>query len=102
MKKSISETLCSEKFITLLNARRNIRLAMSLLLFANYAFFIGGLSIFSDWFAQPISADSVIPIGIPATIIVLVNMVVLQYLYTEISERYLDKLQVTAKKELIQ
>lgn len=93
-------TLQSNEFIALLNARRITRVVMTLLLFINYAFFIAGLSVFSEWFAQPIAEGSAIPNGIPATIIVLINMVVLQYLYTAISERYLDKLQEIAKEEL--
>lgn len=100
MPHSTDEILQSPSFQALLRARRRVRITMTLLLLISYAFFIGGMVLYQDWFASPISAESSIPIGIPATVLVLITMVVLQYIYTTISERYLDVLQETAKKEL--
>mgnify|MGYP000053008278 CR=1 FL=1 len=100
MAKSTTEILTSPSVKALLKARRNTRIIMTLLLLCSYAFFVGGMVLYQDWFAQPISANSAIPIGIPATVLVLVTMVALQYVYTSFSEKYLDLLQAKAKKEL--
>ncbi|ASP48224.1 DUF485 domain-containing protein [Cognaticolwellia beringensis] len=100
MPHSTAEILQSSSFQALLRARRRVRITMTLLLLLSYSFFIGGMVLYQDWFASPISADSSIPIGIPATVLVLITMVILQYVYTTVSERYLDVLQKKARKEL--
>jgi uncharacterized membrane protein (DUF485 family) len=73
---------------------------MTLLQLLSYSFFVGGMVLYQSWFSSPISEGSSIPIGIPATIFVLVVMVILQFVYTTISERYLDVLQAKVKQEL--
>lgn len=100
MSHSTATILQSPSFKKLLRARRNVRVTMTLLLLASYSFFIGGMVLYQDWFASPIVAGSSIPVGIPATLFVLFSMVVLQYAYTFISDRYLDVLQDKARKEL--
>ena len=100
MPRSTAEILESASFKALLKARRKTRITMTLLLLFSYSFFVGGIVLYQDWFASPISEGSAIPVGIPATILVIIIMVVLQYVYTTISERYLDVLQEKAKQEL--
>jgi len=100
MTHSTAQIMQAPAFKALLKARKNVRVVMTLLLLANYSFFIGGMVFYQDWFASPISQGSSIPVGIPATIFVLFAMVVLQYIYTAISERYLDVLQAKAKNEV--
>jgi uncharacterized membrane protein (DUF485 family) len=73
---------------------------MTLLSLSSYAFFVGGIVLYKDWFASPIVDGSSIPVGIPATILVIIFMVTLQYIYTKISDDYLDVLQAKVKKEL--
>jgi uncharacterized membrane protein (DUF485 family) len=100
MSYSTQEILQSPSFLALLKARRNVRITMTLLSLSSYAFFVGGIVLYKDWFASSIVDGSSIPVGIPATILVIIFMVTLQYIYTKISDDYLDVLQAKVKKEL--
>lgn len=92
--------LQSPSFKKLLKARAKVRIIMTALSLFSYAFFVGGIVLYRDWFASPVIEGSSIPIGIPATVLVICLMVLLQYLYIKLSENYLDVLQKKARKDL--
>lgn len=83
----------SKSFITLVNLRNSIRYLLAYLVVAIHAFFIGGIAFYNEWFAQPITANSVIPNGILYTVAAIILMLLLEYVYILISEKKLDVMQ---------
>ncbi len=91
--------LKSSSFQQLVKKRNNVRFALTALSLVAYCFFVGGIAFYNQWFAEPISSTSKIPVGIIVTIFVIVAMVFLEWLYVSISQKTLDPMQAAVKKE---
>jgi len=82
----------SEKFQLLVNTRNKIRFILSTLTLLSHAFFVGGIAFYSHWFAQPISTGSSIPRGILYTVVVIVSLVFLEFVYLYLNKKYVEPL----------
>ncbi len=90
---SAKTIVVSDRFTHLLKTRNLIRSTLTVLVLASHAFFVGGIVFYSKWFAEPISETSTIPKGIIYTILVIVSMVLLEYIYILLSDKVIDPLQ---------
>lgn len=86
-------------FQQLVKKRNKVRFALTALSMVFYCFFVGGITVYNQWFGEPISEHSKIPVGIVATIFVIIIMVFLEWLYVAYSQKYLDPMQAEVKKE---
>lgn len=80
-------------FIKLLKLRSRVRFTLTALLVGAHAFFVGGIAFYRDFFAQPISEGSTVTIGIVAAVVVIVTMIVLEWTYIFIGDKWLDPMQ---------
>ena len=83
----------SPSFIRLVKLRSKVRFGLALLVLAAHAFFVGGIAFYREFFARPFYEGGTITIGIVATVCVIVAMIVLEWVYILISEKWLDPLQ---------
>ena len=80
-------------FRRLVSLRSKVRFILAFLVIASHAFFVGGIAFYRDWFAKPISVDSTMTVGIVATVVVIVLMIFLEFVYILISDKWLDPMQ---------
>ena len=73
--------------------RSRVRFTLAALLIATHAFFVGGIAFYRDFFARPVSEGSTLTIGIIAAVGVIVTMILLEWAYIFISEKWLDPMQ---------
>lgn len=99
-KSSTEAVLKSSSFAVLVRKRNKVRFLLTMISLLFYGFFVGGIAVYNEWFAEPLIEGSRIPIGIYATVLVIVVMVLLEWLYVFISEKTLDPMQAQVKKEL--
>jgi uncharacterized membrane protein (DUF485 family) len=89
----LSPVLSSPEFQKLVRVRNSIRFVLAVLILALHGFFVGGIAFYKQWFSQPISQGSSIPVGIVAAVTVIVLMVVLEAVYIWLSHKVFDPLQ---------
>ena len=91
----------SKQFHQLLIARNSIRYILTTLVIAIHGFFIGGIAFYNEWFGQPYKENSIIPNGIYFTVLVIILMVLLEFVYILLSEKKIQKLQDKVVSEVI-
>lgn len=100
MKNKISEIVSSERFKNLVRVRNRSRFLLSILVFFVHAFFIGGIAFYNQWFAEPISDNSIIPRGIVYAVASIILMIFFEFVYIYLSKKVHQPLQDLAKEEL--
>ncbi|MFT5611861.1 MAG: uncharacterized membrane protein (DUF485 family) [Arenicella sp.] len=70
-----------------------MRFTLTAMLVAVHAFFVGGIAFYRDFFAQPVAPGATLTIGIVATVAVILVMILLEWIYIFISEKWLDPMQ---------
>jgi uncharacterized membrane protein (DUF485 family) len=80
-------------FINLLKLRSRVRFTLAALVIAIHAFFVGGIAFYNEFFARPVNEGGTLTIGIVAAVVVIVTMVMLEWVYIFISEKWLDPMQ---------
>lgn len=77
-----------------LNRQRNfVRYALSAFVVGLHLFFLGGMTVYAEWFGQKITDSSAIPVGIVATVMVILLMLLSEAVYIVLSNRKFDPLQ---------
>ncbi len=89
-------------FQQLVSKRNRTRFVLAMLVLIAHAFFVGGIAFYRNFFAQPISDESTLTVGIVAAVAVIVTMILLEWVYILISEKRLDPLQKSISQELDQ
>ncbi|MDE0841115.1 MAG: DUF485 domain-containing protein [Porticoccaceae bacterium] len=90
----LTNILSSKRFKRLVQQRNRMRFRLALMALALHGFFIGGLVLYTDWFAERVVESSSLPVGILAAVFVIVLMVVSQGFYIWYSEKHFDPLQL--------
>ena len=98
---NIPTILASDSFRRLLRGRNRIRYFLSCLVIAIHAFFIGGIAFYNEWFAQPYKEDSIIPNGIIFTVLVILAMLALEFIYIFVSDNKLENIQKQVITEVL-
>ncbi|MBL4673982.1 MAG: DUF485 domain-containing protein [Arenicella sp.] len=80
-------------FRKLLKLRSRVRFTLAALLVLVHAFFVGGIAFYNDLFARPLQDGGTLTIGILAAVVVIIAMVLLEWVYIFISEKWLDPMQ---------
>ncbi len=89
-------------FQQLVSKRNRTRFVLAMLVLIAHAFFVGRIAFYRNFFAQPISDESTLTVGIVAAVAVIVTMILLEWVYILISEKRLDPLQKSISQELDQ
>lgn len=77
-----------------LNRQRNfVRFSLSALVIGLHIFFLGGMTVYAEWFGQKITDSSAIPVGIVATVMVILLMLLSEAVYIFLTKRKFDPLQ---------
>lgn len=94
--KSILE---SAKFKHLVERRNRARFILTALSLVVYSFFVGGIAFYKEWFAEPLVDTGSIPLGILVTVVTIITMIFLEWIYVWYSQRVLDPAQAEVKQE---
>ena len=80
-------------FKRLVSVRNRWRFFLTILTLLCHAFFIGGITVYRDFFNQPIAEGATLTIGLVSAALVIVLFIVLEFVYIIVSHRKLDPLQ---------
>jgi uncharacterized membrane protein (DUF485 family) len=90
----------TSSFIKLVTLRSRVRFTLTAMLIGVHAFFVGGIAFYRDFFAQPVTQGGTLTIGIVATVAVIVTMIILEWVYIFISEKWLDPMQKSVVQDI--
>ena len=90
----------SPPFRRLVSLRNKVWFTFAALVVAAHAFFVGGTTYYRDLFAQPVNVGGTITVGIVATVVVIVAMLLLQWVYIIISSKWLVSVQKKIAKSV--
>jgi len=97
----IDTIIHSKQFQHLVKVRNSIRYLLTVSVIAIHAFFIGGIAFYNEWFAQPYSESSIIPNGIFFTVLVILLMLALEFVYIFVSDKSFEDLQNKVITEVV-
>ena len=90
------------EFHELHDKRQRTRFVLVALGLLCFAFFVGGIAFYSDFFATPVSDGATVTLGILFTALVIVALLFLEFLYILITDKTLEPLRLKVMDKLAQ